>query len=271
VGKTNGDTKQNRAGFQMVDSKLRSVFFQIAIIIMTLNILAPVSTSGERIFNKYSLPKLYDGPKPDPKDNFFHLNDVFAKYNGRLYSSKGEIVKWRDTKMFRLYELARYSVVVFPYDWNQGEFEVILFSGHVRDYENLYDSIRVKYKPNSEKTIYYVNDSILFGQASNVPDGIGLDGFVVGENKLSTEKKAISLVNAAWQDKNQRKIRTDLITLGKNHMSGETKALKYFLFFEHDHLVYMNFWTEGVTKISSYSIDDPNLKILDEGEFKIVP
>jgi hypothetical protein len=209
----------------------------------------------------------FKGEKPDPYKDFLNLNKLFHENNGMLYSSDEKKVKWIDTEMFRMFEFKNHTVVIFPYDWKKKNFDLLLFQGHVKNYENLYESIKLKHRTNDKDKVFYQNENMYF---NNFGIGkIGFDNLTFGETKSDVRKKIVPIINKKWNDREQREIRLELLTFAKTHMNGSTMKFQFFLYFEKDRLSYMNFRTENVTKLGSYSIGHPKLTIVGRGEFDL--
>jgi hypothetical protein len=220
--------------------------------------------------HSYAPIKLVKGKKTNPIEDFDNLNRLFFKSNGNLTSSNDEIVRWKDTKMFRLFELDHHTVVIFPYNWDRDGFDLIFFAGHVINYDNLFNSIRFRYRPNSEEGTDYINNTMIFNLSDPSIKSIRFEGFNFGDSLDTVKKKQIPIIEKRWKNnKEQKDLRVSFLTAAKDHVWGKAVRSKFRLYFHNNQVVYMHFWKEGFPQLGGYSIDKPVLPVIEQGEFDI--
>jgi hypothetical protein len=218
----------------------------------------------------YAPPQLIKGEKPTPTEDLSHLKKLFKRFDGNLLSEDDVMVRWKDTKMFRMFEFKHHTIVVFPYNWDLKGFNLIIFAGRVLNYNNLFESIRYKYKPNYKAGTDYFNNSIVFNLKDSSIRKIGFEGFYFGDSRKVILKKQMPRIERRWNnDKPQKELRVSSLTAANDHVWGRADKSKFDIHFQNDRVVYMNFWIEGFPQLGGYSIEDPFLPVIDQGEFKI--
>jgi hypothetical protein len=220
--------------------------------------------------NSYSPVSLVKGEKPDPIKDLNKLKKMFNSFDGNLISNNDKVVRWKDTKMFRMFEFERHTVVIFPYNWGFSGFDLIIFSGRVKDYNNLFKSIRYKYKPSTQLKTDYFNDTMVFDISNPYISEIGFEGFYFGDSLETVKKKQIPRIERRWsKNSDQKKLRMSFLTAAKDHVWGTADRSKFRLFFKNGQVVYMHFWIEGFPQLGGYSIDKPVLPVIEQGKFDI--
>ena len=229
-----------------------------------------VVTSCAEWPGKYAPPKLVKMPKPNPLDDFIKLRELFKTLGGNLVTQDDVIVRWKDTDIFRMFEFKHHTVVVFPYNWTSKKFDLILFAGHIKNYGNIFDSIYYKYKPNHETKIYFYNETMNLNPVEVHINEVGIGGFYFGEDRNNIIIKQSRLIEANWsREEQQKKLQLECLTSQSNHAWGSNNDIDFRLLFESGKISYINFYPRGVPQLNGYSIKEPKMPVLAEGEFAI--
>lgn len=125
-----------------------------------LAVVASVSLScAYHPFGRFAPPRLVQGSKPDPVEDYTRLRELFRKNGGDLVTAEDQTVTWKDTSMFRMFEFKHHTVVIFPYNWTPERYNVIIVAGHINPEVNPFDALNYKteYQPTTRRWIEGVN------------------------------------------------------------------------------------------------------------------
>ena len=115
----------------------------------------------------------------DPAADFMRLRGVFARWGGNLTAADDDIVRWKDTQTFRLYEFKHHSVAVFPHNWNANCLDMYLINGHVRKLEHS-DDLMFGYRYSMERGGCEINVNFNLTTNLTAVDKIGLQEIFLG-------------------------------------------------------------------------------------------
>lgn len=238
--------------------------------------------------------------KQEPVDDFVRLRKLFKDHGGDLVSRDDKVVKWKDTRMFRMFEFKHHTVVIFPYNWLDGSrkderFDLHMFAGHVKDYTNLYTAFGYSFDPPDPRTgkgARYYNTKMDLDVGAPAVQDVGFEGFSLGELKSNLIEKQVGYLRErgmrvqvkAGPGKQEYEdgyvasldaagnVVGSLTWWDDNRMCGwcgDTGTLHFEFWFEDGKLSYAHFFTEKCPLLWDYGILKPVLPVLEEGEFEI--
>jgi len=239
--------------------------------------------------------------KRTPVEDFVRLRKLFKAHGGDLISRDDKVVKWKDSRIFRMFEFKHHTVIIFPYNWIDGKrseerFALHMFAGHAKDYSNLYTAFGYDldpYDPESGKGDRYRNTRMNIDVTAPALQEVGFEGFRLGEPKsdaideqlrhLREECGMQVRVKRSKISEDYRYV-VDLDESGKEcgsvaswddqTMNGwrwklGSEALNFDFWHEDGRLSYMHFFTVKCPLLGDYSIYNPVLPVLEQGEFEI--
>jgi hypothetical protein len=220
---------------------------------------------------RYAPPKLEKGRKRSPEEDFVKLTALFKKYNGKLFSKNDSVVKWKDTKIYRIYEFKHHSIAVFPYNWNEKCFDMYIFSGHLKKYDNMLKDIYFTCYPEGKKGVYYINETMNF---DNVFPRVGLKNFKLGMPKNIAREREAKKLFATYKRQGYSDLKAKRAAerppVLNNSLESSTDDLYYMIEFVDNKIVWMHFNAPGTPMISHMGLGvKEKLGVLEEGEFKL--
>ena len=253
----------------------------ILLFLLLCQIFTSCSQNSSFTYLKYGPPAFIEEKLSDPQDDYRNLKELFQEHHGNMTLPGDRIVKWKDTKYFRLFEFKHHSIVIFPHNWNRERYNLYIFAGHVKNYDNLLKGIFFTCKTN-DQGVYYVNETMMLDPDIIKYGKISFDGFFLGEQKGETYINAKRLLKMYYNTaeslpEKDRAEQFDYFAnkcwpefLKDNTLSGFSDYNHFLLKFINDKNVWMQFRSEGCANLGSLSIfNRKKLKILDQGSFKI--
>ena len=223
---------------------------------------------------KYAPPPLKTVSTAPTKaqEDFTRLRDLFKSYGGSPVTPSDRIVRWKDTKMFRLFELQDHSLVMFPHNWTSARFEVIVFAGHVKDYHDLFGSIFYKHEtPPPGSDCPYVNRTMDLDPTKPGLDRVRFMDFYLGQRRQEAIDRQEAYLRSYWRGHpDQYKLRMDNMSrLSTGHSRGERVPVQFYIKWDDGRLAYADFHIKGMPLLRGYSISRPQCPVIDEGEFTL--
>lgn len=197
---------------------------------------------------KWRPAPLVQGSRTDPATDFARLRQLFETNGGQLVRPEddGAEVRWRETTLFRLYELQAHTVVIFPYNWTPSHFEMIVFAGHLKP--GVTDIAHAIYVDYDSKTMTFFNNTIDFALTPPHLSDIRLGGYCFGQAHADAAKVYDALLHKIWNystrgGREQGKLRMDTFMGSPNRGTGELESTKGLVridpYFVNGRLVYM--------------------------------
>jgi hypothetical protein len=95
---------------------------------------------------RYSTPQLVPVVKPDPAQDFARLRQQFVEMGGELICPDDDVVAWKETSMFRIFELKHHTIVIVPYNWGTAVYNIIIFAARIKPGLDPYEAIQFDFK-----------------------------------------------------------------------------------------------------------------------------
>jgi len=240
----------------------------LAAVCVLVDALMGADREPARRRRSYAPPPLvhHEGGKPDPQEDFVALCKFAEAHGGRLVTADDEVVKWRDTYLFRMFELKHHTVVIFPYDWTEDRFDLIVFAGHVKDYKNAFAS--VFYKLHDEERYYY-NDTMAIDLSPPAVGDVSFEGFHLGESGQDLALREWEYKRRTSSDESHINacVRGALVRPGR--IDANRGELYFGIHFEDGRVSYMNWYHKATPQLGGYKIDEPVTPVRAEGEFDV--
>lgn len=216
----------------------------------------------------WSGPREGRAQRPDPGVDFKRLHEHFRKRGGSLVSRDDALVKWKDTALFRMFEFKHHTVVIYPYTWSPSGFDVIMFAGHVRDYDNVFDAIFYEY--DAAPVIAYRNVGMDLDVRSPSLRDVGFEGFYLGQPHKDVADRQVRYIRTLTTLTPEGvEYGIHVMTSDRGTAHGRRLGADFNMRFELDRLAYMDWNTSGGRRLGSRSILFPVTPVLAKGEFPI--
>lgn len=223
------------------------------------------------VTNKYALPKLVNGPVPDPASDLAALQKLFAQHQGSLYGPGEHQVTWKDTQLFRLYEFSHHTVVVFPYHWTAQNCNLILFAGHITpNCPNPYDALFYEEFPGPD---FHVQSTGIVWDWSDPKalNSVTFEGFHLGTATQSVLDNQRRYIEQTITDTQQKNLALDLMAqfAAKGVSEGSHEQTHFRFYYDKQRLGYMNFEIGKNVTLAEYAITHPKTPIIRQGTFEL--
>jgi len=226
---------------------------------------------------RYAPPKLETAKKPDPVEDYLKLKALFEKYDGKLAADDDTVVKWKDCEYYRLFEFKNHSVAIFPYNWDEEHFDLYIFAGHLKKYDNMLDDIYFTHHSERKEPPFYANETMNLD--SDVCKKISFDNFSLGFSQNECIDIAVIKLKESFEhmDISAAEMNERLDYYTKNlwpamhdRLTGISNELSFQFHSINNKLVWMHFYTKGMPFIAHYSLGNRGkVAVVAEGEFKI--
>ena len=247
--------------------------------ILLIGVIAFIGLFMLSCMGRYTAPKLVKGGKPTPKEDYLKLKTFFENKGGRLEAADDTIVKWKDTKIYRIYEFKHHTVAIFPFNWNEKQFDMYIFAGHLKKYDDLLNDISLKFRYSDlYKTGYHINDSITLDK-NLFPYKVGIKYFFLGSsinNVLEQSQRLYKIGSCRFIsgftrlmpiDFHKEKGKTYKIPVAAQISFNNYQANLEFI---DNKLVWMEFITPRMPMIAHYGLaNNEKLGVVAQGEFKL--
>lgn len=253
----------------MLNTKLVSL--ALVMLVLSTSCIAPFG-------GRYTNPPLIEVIRRSPEEDFSRLEALFKREGGNLITTNDVVVKWKDTCLCRLFEFRDHSVMVFPFDWNEHCYDIFLYSGHSRQYDDISLITWPSSRPSRMFSHYYVNTMVRLSSNISCSSHIGLRGHFLGMGWDQT-KHFVETYNTT----NAAKIKSLIIEPGYKidgvYENGSERDLCYYgtmtfpdnlsvdMFYQNGKSYFIRYI--GGAFMSGYLSRSSSLPVVDEGEFSL--
>jgi hypothetical protein len=255
------------------DASLKKVDQMIRFMIQTLTLLL-VTFAGLSCVGRYSPPQLVPVVKPDPQQDFARLQKQFAAMGGKLVCSDDDVATWKDTNMFRIFELKHDTVVIFPYNWGTAVYNIIIFAGRIRPDLNPYDAILFDSVQGPNARVW--NTGIDWSVSDPAILQIHFQDLHFGDS----EKNVIALQTAYIRDPaytdygpapyaGLRDNAIAMLTVCKGWMDAQRSNLNVRMATIDGKLAYFSIAPIGIATLDGFAIEHPNTPVVAQGTFTL--
>ncbi len=223
--------------------------------------------AGISCIGNYSIPKLVPVVKPDPQQDFQRLRTQFQTMGGELVSSDDDTVTWKDTAMFRLFELKHHTVVVFPYNWNKNGYNIIIFAGRTKPELDPYDAIQFNFEsgPNAHCWNTGIDWNVLDPQLSQ----IHFENFNLGEPVDHAISQQTDFIRKHITDLDEQNSQIGVLAGWKGWLEANRGNLHLGMAYIDGKLAYISINPIGFAQLDGFSIEHPQTPVVAQGTFEI--
>jgi hypothetical protein len=239
----------------MIRSKLQWV-------VIPLLAFAAMSCMGN-----YSTTKLVPIEKPDPQQDFQRLRIQFQTMGGELVSSDDDTVTWKDTAMFRMFELKHHTVVVFPYNWEKDSYNIIIFAGRIKPDMDPYDAIQFNFE--SGPNAHCWNTGIDWNVSDPQISQIHFENLSLGEPVDTAISQQTDFIRHHISDLDQQNSQIGVLAGWKGWLETNRGNLHLGMAYIDGKLAYISINPIRGPRLDGYSIGHPQNPVLAQGIFDI--
>lgn len=229
---------------------------------VSLLLLAGMSCMG-----RYSIPQLVPVVKPDPAQDFARLREQVLGMGGDFVCSDDDLVSWKDTSMFRIFELKHHTVVVFPYNWGDPVYDIIIFSGRIKPGLDPYEALQFDFKSGSDAQCW--NTGIEWNVSEPVVSQVHFQDLYLGDSEKRVVALQAAYIERTITDPQDRQNEIGVLTGWRGWLEAHRSDTHLGMACVNGKLVYIEISPIGRATLGGFAIENPKSPIIARGTFTI--